>query len=168
MPGGAAGDDAGVAEVLGRAGGYCKGKSGTLHISVDPQFNLTMKGPVAEIAQGTYTATVTARAVDAVGNTASATGTFLVDTDMNLTFKTTLNSQIDFTIENDRVTAIRGDGIDAPHFREYMEARGERNAYGLGHVGWGMNPGARWITTAMHDKRDVQAVEFRALVGSFL
>ncbi|MFZ1661582.1 MAG: peptidase M29, partial [Paracoccaceae bacterium] len=88
--------------------------------------------------------------------------------DMNLTFKTWLTSQIDFTIENDFVTAIKGDGIDALHFREYMEAWGDRNAFGLSHVGWGMNHGAQWVSAAMYDKRDMQAVEFRALAGSFL
>lgn len=88
--------------------------------------------------------------------------------DMNLTFKTYLTSQIDFTIEDDFVSAIKGDGIDALHFREYMEAWGDRNAYGMSHVGWGMNPGARWVSAAMYDKRDMQAVEFRALAGSFL
>lgn len=88
--------------------------------------------------------------------------------DMNLTFKTYLTSRIDFTIENDFVTAIRGDGIDALHLREYMEAWNDRNAYGVSHVGWGVNPGARWVSAAMYDKRDMQAVEFRALAGSFL
>lgn len=88
--------------------------------------------------------------------------------DMNLTFKTVLTSRIDVTIENDFVTAIRGDGIDALHFREYMAAWGDRNAYGLSHVGWGMNHGAKWVSAAMYDKRDMQAVEFRAIAGSFL
>ncbi len=88
--------------------------------------------------------------------------------DMNLTFKTCLTSRIDFTVENDFVTAIKGDGIDALHLREYMEAWGDRNAYGISHVGWGVNPGAKWVSAAMYDKRDMQAVEFRALPGSFL
>jgi len=88
--------------------------------------------------------------------------------DMNLTFKTFLTSRIDFTVENDFVTAIKGDGIDAIHFREYMEAWGDRNAYGMSHVGWGMNHGAKWVSAAMYDKRDMQAVEFRAIAGSFL
>lgn len=88
--------------------------------------------------------------------------------DMNLTFKTFLTSRIDFTIERDFVTAIRGDGIDALHLREYMDAWGDPNAYGLSHVGWGMNPGAKWVSAAMYDKRDMQAVEFRAIAGSFL
>lgn len=88
--------------------------------------------------------------------------------DMNLTFKTYLTSQIDFTVENDFVTAIKGDGIDALHLREYMQAWNDKNAYGLSHVGWGVNPGAQWVSAAMYDKRDMQAVEFRALAGSFL
>lgn len=88
--------------------------------------------------------------------------------DMNLTFKTYLTSQIDFTVENDFVTEIKGDGIDALHFREYMAAWDDRNAYGMSHVGWGMHPGARWVSAAMYDKGDMQAVEFRALAGSFL
>ena len=88
--------------------------------------------------------------------------------DMNLTFKTYLTSRIDCTVENDFVTEIKGDGIDALHFREYMAAWDDPNAYGLSHVGWGMNPGAHWISAAMFDKRDMQAVEFRALPGSFL
>ncbi len=88
--------------------------------------------------------------------------------DMNLTFKTYLTSPIDITVENDFITRIKGDGIDALHFREYMEAWDDRNAYGISHVGWGMNRGARWVSAAMYDKRDMQAVEFRALPGSFL
>ncbi|MBN8629431.1 MAG: peptidase M29 [Rhodobacterales bacterium] len=99
----------------------------------------------------------------------AANGRVVMDVgDMNLTFKTFLTSRIDFTIENDFVTAIKGDGIDALHLREYMEAWDDRNAYGLSHVGWGMNPGAKWVSAAMYDKRDMQAVEFRAIAGSFL
>ena len=99
----------------------------------------------------------------------AANGRIVMDVgDMNLTFKTFLTSRIDFTIEKDFVTAIKGDGIDALHLREYMEAWGDRNAYGLSHVGWGMNHGAKWVSAAMYDKRDMQAVEFRAIAGSFL
>ena len=92
----------------------------------------------------------------------------LAEGDVNLTFKRYLADAVTLRIENDFVTAIKGDGIDALHFREYMEAWDDRNAYGMSHVGWGMNPGARWVSAAMYDKRDMQAVEFRALPGSFL
>jgi 2,5-dihydroxypyridine 5,6-dioxygenase len=88
--------------------------------------------------------------------------------DMNLTFKTYLTSCIDITIENDFITSITGDGIDALHFQEYLEAWNDKNAFGMSHVGWGTHPGAQWVSAAMYDKRDMQAVEFRALAGSFL
>lgn len=99
----------------------------------------------------------------------AANGRIVMDVgDMNLTFKTYLTSRITFTIKDDFVTAIDGDGIDALHLREYMAAWNDPNAYGLSHVGWGVNPGAQWVSAAMYDKRDMQAVEFRALAGSFL
>jgi 2,5-dihydroxypyridine 5,6-dioxygenase len=88
--------------------------------------------------------------------------------DMNLTFKTVLTSHIDCRIEDDFVTKIDGDGVDALHFREYLEAWDDRNACGMSHVGWGTNPRAKWVSAAMYDKRDLQAVEFRAIAGSFL
>lgn len=88
--------------------------------------------------------------------------------DMNLTFKTYLSSQIDFTVENDFVTDIKGTGLDAELFRDYMAAWDDPQAYGFSHVGWGMNPAARWVSGALYDKRDMQAVEFRAFAGNFL
>lgn len=96
-------------------------------------------------------------------------GTIVMDVgDMNLTFKTYLTSRITCTIEEDFVTDIAGDGLDAELFRDYMAAWGDRDAYGVSHVGWGMNPHARWVSGALYDKRDMQAVEFRAFAGNFL
>jgi 2,5-dihydroxypyridine 5,6-dioxygenase len=88
--------------------------------------------------------------------------------DMNLTFKTYLNAPIDFRIEDDFVRDITGESVDADLFREYLAAWNDPVAYGLSHVGWGMNPRARWESMALYDKRDVQATEFRAWAGNFL
>ncbi len=88
--------------------------------------------------------------------------------DMNLTFKDYLRESIDLTIENDFITAIEGDNVDADLFREYLAAWDDPVAYGISHVGWGMNPQARWESMALYDKRDVQATEFRAWAGNFL
>lgn len=88
--------------------------------------------------------------------------------DMNLTFKTYLSSRIEFTIENDFITSIDGTGLDAEQFRDYMAAWEDPKAYGFSHVGWGMNPRAKWISGALYDKRDMQGVEFRAWAGNFL
>lgn len=88
--------------------------------------------------------------------------------DMNLTFKTYMASRFECIIEDDFVTEIRGEGLDAELFRDYMAAWEDRDAYGISHVGWGMNPHARWVSGALYDKRDMQAVEFRAWAGNFL
>lgn len=88
--------------------------------------------------------------------------------DMNLTFKDYLRAPIRLTVENDYITRIEGDGLDADLFRSYLAAWDDPVAYGFSHVGWGMNPAARWESMALYDKRDVQATEFRAWAGNFL
>jgi len=88
--------------------------------------------------------------------------------DMNLTFKSYLHTPIRFEIRDDFVTDIDGDGLDAQLLRDYLAAWDDPVAYGVSHVGWGMNPRARWESMALYDKRDVQATEFRAWAGNFL
>jgi 2,5-dihydroxypyridine 5,6-dioxygenase len=88
--------------------------------------------------------------------------------DMNLTFKDYLRDPIRFTVKNDFVTGIEGDHLDADLFRDYLAQWEDPVAYGLSHVGWGMNPAAKWSSMALYDKRDVQATEFRAWAGNFL
>ncbi|MBS0338660.1 MAG: peptidase M29 [Proteobacteria bacterium] len=88
--------------------------------------------------------------------------------DLNLTFKRYLESTVRLKIENDYVTAIEGSGLDAELMREYFAAWGDREAYAVSHVGWGMNPRARWEAMAMYDKRDCNGTEQRAFAGNFL
>jgi len=88
--------------------------------------------------------------------------------DLNLTFKRYVESPIRLTIESDYVTRIEGDGLDAELMREYFAAWGEREAYAVSHVGWGMNPRARWDALVMYDRRDVNGTEQRAFAGNFL
>ena len=52
--------------------------------------------------------------------------------------------------------------------RSYFAAWGDREAYAVSHVGWGMNPRARWDAMAMYDKRDFNGTELRAFAGNFL
>jgi 2,5-dihydroxypyridine 5,6-dioxygenase len=88
--------------------------------------------------------------------------------DVNLTFKRYLESSIRMSVAQDYVTAIEGDGFDAALMRSYIEAWGERDAYAVSHVGWGMNPRARWDALALYDKADVNGTELRAFAGNFL
>ena len=88
--------------------------------------------------------------------------------DVNLTFKRYLESAIILTIEDDYITAMSGDGADAALMESYMAAWGDREAYAVSHVGWGMNPAARWDSLAMYDKTQVNGTELRAFAGNFL
>jgi 2,5-dihydroxypyridine 5,6-dioxygenase len=99
----------------------------------------------------------------------SVNGTLvLAPGDLNLTFKRYLETAVRLTIENDYVTAIEGDSLDAELMREYFSAWGDREAYAVSHVGWGTNPRARWEALAMYDRRDVNGTEQRAFAGNFL
>ena len=88
--------------------------------------------------------------------------------DVNLTFKRYLESPVVLTIENDYVTSIAGDSVDAELMRSYYEAWADKEAYAVSHVGWGMNPAARWDSLVMYDKADVNGTELRAFAGNFL
>ncbi len=88
--------------------------------------------------------------------------------DANLTFKRYLETPVTLTIENDYVTKVEGDGLDGELFRSYIAAWGDREAYAVSHVGWGMNPGARWDSLPFYDKRDFNGIELRAFAGNFL
>ncbi len=88
--------------------------------------------------------------------------------DVNLTFKRYLEQPVRLLIENDYVTKIEGAGVDAELMRSHLAAWGAREAYAVSHVGWGLNPGARWDSMALYDKRDFNGTELRAFEGNFL
>ena len=88
--------------------------------------------------------------------------------DINLTFKRYLESTVTLTIEDDFVTEVQGDGLDAALMREYYAAWDDPEAYGVSHVGWGLNTAARYEALTMYDQRDTNGTELRALAGNFL
>jgi 2,5-dihydroxypyridine 5,6-dioxygenase len=99
----------------------------------------------------------------------SVNGTLVMDVgDVNLTFKRYTDSPIRCTIENDFIVDIQGKGVDAALMKSYLDAWGDREAYAVSHVGWGMNPAARWDSLAMYDKTQTNGTELRAFGGNFL
>ncbi len=96
-------------------------------------------------------------------------GTVVLDVgDVNLTFKRYFETQATLHIEQDRVRSIGGDGLDAELLRSYYAGWNDPLAYTVSHVGWGLNPGARWDALMMYDKNQTNGTELRALAGSFL
>jgi 2,5-dihydroxypyridine 5,6-dioxygenase len=107
----------------------------------------------------------------------SVNGTLvLAEGDVNLTFKRYIERPVTLTIENDYVTRIAGQGVDAELMRSYIaawsthgeEGAEDRAAYAVSHVGYGLNAAARWDSMALYDKRDFNGTELRAFAGNFL
>jgi len=99
----------------------------------------------------------------------SVNGTLvLAEGDVNLTFKRYIERPITLRIENDYVTRIEGAGVDADLMRSYIAAWGDREAYAVSHLGYGLNEAARWDSMALYDKRDFNGTELRAFAGNFL
>ncbi|HJX21898.1 MAG TPA: hypothetical protein VJ454_12970, partial [Steroidobacteraceae bacterium] len=96
-------------------------------------------------------------------------GTLVLDRgDVNLTFKRYLEAPVTLTLEQDYLTRVDGIGADAEMMRTYLAAWGDREAYAVSHVGFGMNPNARYEALAMYDRRDFNGTELRAVAGNFL
>ena len=96
-------------------------------------------------------------------------GTLVLDRgDINLSFKRYLADAVRLTIDDDHVTEVRGDSPDAELMRGYFAAWGDREAYAVSHVGWGLNRRARWDGLHFYDKADTNGTEQRAFAGNFL
>ena len=99
----------------------------------------------------------------------SVNGTLvLAEGDVNLTFKRYIERPITLQVADDFVTRIEGTGVDADLMRSYWAAWGDREAYAVSHVGYGLNSAARWDSMALYDKRDFNGTELRAFAGNFL
>jgi 2,5-dihydroxypyridine 5,6-dioxygenase len=96
-------------------------------------------------------------------------GTVVMDAgDVNLTFKRYIERPVTLRLENDFITSIEGKGTDAELMRAYYAAWNDKNAYASAHLGWGMNPDARWEALTMYDRGDVNGTELRVFAGNFL
>ncbi len=87
--------------------------------------------------------------------------------DINLTFKHYVQSPITLIIEDDYVVDIRGEGYQVDLLKSYMSAF-DSDAYATSHVGWGMNPAARWDYLELYDRSQHNGVEARAFEGNFM
>ncbi|RAI59370.1 M29 family metallopeptidase [Roseicella frigidaeris] len=99
----------------------------------------------------------------------SVEGVLVLDAgDANLTFKRYLERPVRLTLREDHIVSIEGEGTDAELMRRYLAAWDDRAAYAVSHVGWGLNPRARYEALAMYDRRDTNGTELRAFAGNFL
>jgi 2,5-dihydroxypyridine 5,6-dioxygenase len=103
-----------------------------------------------------------------VTNAGTARGTVvLAPGDIILPFNSYVQSDIRLTIEGGSISKIEG-GFDAEYLREYFKDFNDPNAYTVSHLGWGLQPKARWTALGMNDKSRTFGMEARAFYGNFL
>jgi 2,5-dihydroxypyridine 5,6-dioxygenase len=85
--------------------------------------------------------------------------------DVILPFKSYVQTPIELTIEQGRIVDIRGD-VDADLLKDYMTSFEDERAYGIAHIGWGMDERARWSCLAT-DRRGM-GMEIRSFYGNVL
>jgi 2,5-dihydroxypyridine 5,6-dioxygenase len=74
---------------------------------------------------------------------------------------------ITYTIEKGWVTDIRG-GLDAELVKSYMQAFNDQRGMGMSHVGWGMNPHAKWHRMVPGEFPGGMGMEPRSFYGNVM
>ena len=85
--------------------------------------------------------------------------------DIIFPFKQYIREPIALTIDAGRIVDIAG-GVEADILRDYMEGFDDPKAYGISHIGWGLNEKARWSGLAT-DSRSM-GMEARGFLGNVL
>lgn len=101
-------------------------------------------------------------------NEGQTNGRIVIDRgDILLPQKYYTTTAIELKVQNGFVTSIEGD-VDAELLRDYMESFNDPEAYAISHIGWGLQPRARWSTLALYDREQTIGMDARAYEGNFL
>ncbi len=101
-------------------------------------------------------------------NEGSASGTVVIDAgDIIFPFKSYMRTPITLDIRGGYIREIRGD-FDAEFLREYMAQFNDPEAYAVSHLGWGLNPKARWSALGLLDKAQTNGNDGRSFAGNFM
>ena len=101
-------------------------------------------------------------------NEDSANGRVVIDVgDMLFPFKMYVTSPIALEIRDGTIRGIEG-GLEAKYLRDHLESYDDPGAYAVSHVGWGLQPKARWTGLGMRDKSQSLGMDARAYYGNFL
>lgn len=79
---------------------------------------------------------------------------------------------VELTVENGYITRVAG-GLDAKLMRDWLddnkESDDDRDPYAISHLGWGLNPQARWYGIALNgDDPERSRAAARVFAGNFL
>ena len=97
-----------------------------------------------------------------------ASGRIVIDRgDILLPQKSYVEDRVLLTVENGYATNIEG-GLAAELLNDYMASFRDREAYAISHIGWGLQPRARWSTLGLYDREGSIGMDARAYEGNFL
>jgi 2,5-dihydroxypyridine 5,6-dioxygenase len=97
-----------------------------------------------------------------------ASGRIVIDRgDILLPQKSYVSDRIVLTVEKGFAVKIEG-GLDADLLNDYMASFGDPEAYAISHIGWGLQPRARWSTLGLYDREATIGMDARAFEGNFL
>ncbi|SAL59031.1 2,5-dihydroxypyridine 5,6-dioxygenase [Caballeronia arvi] len=101
-------------------------------------------------------------------NDKTAQGKIVIDRgDILLPQKHYVSEPITLTVEGGYAVRIEG-GTDAALLRDYMETFDDPEGYAISHIGWGLQPRARWSTLGLYDREATIGMDARAFEGNFL
>jgi len=101
-------------------------------------------------------------------NEGTANGRVVIDVgDMLFPFKMYVTSPIALEIRDGMIRGIEG-GLEAKYLRDHLASYDDPGAYAVSHVGWGLQPKARWTGLGMRDKSQSLGMDARAYYGNFL
>ncbi len=87
--------------------------------------------------------------------------------DILLPMKCYVDEPIEIVIRDGFARSIEG-GLHADLLNDYMASFGDPEANALSHIGWGLQPRARWSTLAHYDRESTIGMDARAFEGNFL
>lgn len=98
----------------------------------------------------------------------TAQGRVVLDVgDMLFPMKTYVQSPVTLTIDAGFIRRIEG-GFDARYLQKHIESYNDPLAFAVSHVGWGLQPRAKWASLGMRDKSASMGMDSRAFEGNFL
>jgi 2,5-dihydroxypyridine 5,6-dioxygenase len=101
-------------------------------------------------------------------NEGSSEGTIVLDRgDILLPQKSYVRDPIRLTIAGGYVRKIEG-GLDAELLEDYIASFDDSEAFAISHLGWGLQPRARWSTLEQYDREATMGMDARAFAGNFL
>ena len=101
-------------------------------------------------------------------NEGSANGRIVIDRgDIILPFKSYVQDPVELVFRDGYLREING-GFDAEFLRDYMASFDDPEVYALSHIGWGLQPRARWTAMGLYDREATIGMDARAFYGNFL